>query len=131
MQLTVVRLPAFFLYLFCVEFYPVLYLTTVTARAGLFITPEMAHIHKVLAGIIDLAKVSNLVLSLLTNAVATSIIAIRSWCVRVIFKFDLMLTCTLMTRTLVIKEISQDFDKLECRWPSYTGMQSIGFPGRV
>ena len=99
-------------------------------RAGLFITPERAHIHKVLAGIIDLAKVSNLVLSLLTNAVATSIIAARSWCVRVIFKLELMLTCTL-THTCVLKEISQDFDKLQCCWPSYTGMQSIGFPGRV
>jgi hypothetical protein len=53
-------------------------------RAGLLITPEGAHIHRVLALVIDFAQVSNLVLSLLTNVIATSIIATKSWCVRVI-----------------------------------------------
>jgi len=79
LQLTAVRLFAFFLHLFCFELLPVAYLTTVVVRAGLLITPEGADIHKVLARIIDIAQVSNLVLSLLTNIIATSIIATKSW----------------------------------------------------
>ncbi len=74
--------------------FPVVYLTTVVVRAGLLTTPEGTHTHEILALIIDIAQVSSLVLSLLTNVIATSIIAIKSWCVRVIFyyKLDLMLT---------------------------------------
>jgi hypothetical protein len=91
LQLTAVRLFAFFLHLFCFELLPVAYLTTVVVRAGLLITPEGADIHKVLARIIDIAQVSNLVLSLLTNIIATSIIATKSWCVHVIFTISWIL----------------------------------------
>ncbi|KAI0276617.1 hypothetical protein BGY98DRAFT_693311 [Russula aff. rugulosa BPL654] len=55
------------------------YLTAVVARAGLFMTQEGTHIHILLARVIDIAQVSNLGLSLLTNVVATSIIAAKSW----------------------------------------------------
>ncbi|KAI0263148.1 hypothetical protein BGY98DRAFT_695802 [Russula aff. rugulosa BPL654] len=55
------------------------YLTTVVARAGLLITPEGAHTHIVLSSVLGIAQVSNLVLSLLTNVIATSIIATKSW----------------------------------------------------
>jgi hypothetical protein len=68
--------------------------TTVVVRAGLLITPKGAQSHQNLARIIDVAQVSNLVLSLLTNVLATSIIAVKSWYVRDIL--DLTLTCTLM-----------------------------------
>jgi len=67
------------------------YLTMVVARAGLLITIEGNHVHKVLARTIDIAQVSDLVLSLLTNDIATSITAIKSWCVHVIFKLDWIL----------------------------------------
>jgi hypothetical protein len=94
------RTPAFFLSPFvpALNFLIVAYLTTVAARAGLLITPEKAHIHIVLARVIDIAQVSNLALSFLTNVTATSIIATKSWCVRVVFKLDLMLTCALRLR---------------------------------
>jgi len=57
------------------------YLTTVVVKVGLFITstPEMVQIHNVLIRITVIAQMSNLVLSLLTNAIATSIIAAESW----------------------------------------------------
>ncbi|KAF8502186.1 hypothetical protein F5888DRAFT_1176221 [Russula emetica] len=55
------------------------YLTTVVVRAGLFITSEGAQIHTVFSRVIDIAQVSNLALSLLTNVIATSIIAAKSW----------------------------------------------------
>jgi hypothetical protein len=70
--------------MFCFEPFSVAYLTTVVARAGLLITQE-AQINKDLSLVIDIAQVSNLVLSLLTNVIATSIIATKSWCVHVIF----------------------------------------------
>ena len=63
------------------NFPTVAYLTAVVARAGLFMTQEGTHIHILLARVIDIAQVSNLGLSLLTNVVATSIIAAKSWCV--------------------------------------------------
>lgn len=92
----------------------------------MLITSVEAHVHIVLARVIDIAQVSNLTLSLLTNVIATSIIAAKSWCVRVrvAFALDLMLTCA-------IKEISQVYDELWCRWPCYNGKQSIGLSDRV
>jgi hypothetical protein len=56
--------------------------TVVAARVGLLITPEGAQSHQDLARIIDVAQVGNLALSLLTNVLATSIIAVKSWYVR-------------------------------------------------
>ncbi|KAH9992592.1 hypothetical protein BJV77DRAFT_962219 [Russula vinacea] len=58
------------------------YVITVAARAGLLITPEGAQSHHDLARIIDIAQVGNLALSLLTNALATSIIAVKCWIYR-------------------------------------------------
>lgn len=87
------------LHLFCFEISPVVYVITVAARAGLLITPEGAWSHHDLAHIIDVAQVANLVLSLLTNALATSIIAVKSWYVRSIL--DVVLTCTSMTHARV------------------------------
>lgn len=80
------------LHLFCFEPFSVVYVITVAARAGLLITPEGAQSHHDLARIIDIAQVGNLALSLLTNALATSIIAVKCWYVRGIL--DLLLTCT-------------------------------------
>ena len=84
------RTPTFYLspspstlpHLSCFEPFLVVYVATVVARAGLLITPEGAQSHKDLARIIDITQMSNLVLSLLTNVFATSIIATKSWCVR-------------------------------------------------
>ncbi|KAF8482914.1 hypothetical protein DFH94DRAFT_627208 [Russula ochroleuca] len=58
------------------------YVTVVAARVGLLITPEGAQSHQDLARIIDVAQVGNLALSLLTNVLATSIIAVKSWMYR-------------------------------------------------
>lgn len=55
------------------------YLTIIVVTAGLFMTPEGAHIHKLLRLIFSIAQVCNLVLSLLTNVISTSIIATTSW----------------------------------------------------
>jgi hypothetical protein len=99
LQLTAVRLLSFFLRLFCFELFPVVYLTSVVVMTWLLVNPEGAQTYRVLVLIINITQVSNLVLSLLTNAIATSIIATKTWCVRVIFKLDHTLTCTLMTHT--------------------------------
>jgi hypothetical protein len=99
LHLTAVRLLSFFLRLFCFELFPVAYLTSVVAMTWLLVTPEGAQTHKVLVLIIDITEVGNLVLSLLINVIATSTMATKTWCVRVIFKLDHMLTCTLVAHT--------------------------------
>ena len=87
--------PAFVFYPSCSDltFSPVVYLITVAVRAGLLATPKGTRVHKELALIINIAQVSNLVLSLLTNVIATSIIASKSWCVRVIFRIGYYVDC--------------------------------------
>ncbi|KAI0254091.1 hypothetical protein BJV78DRAFT_1371651 [Lactifluus subvellereus] len=55
------------------------YATTVGVRGALFIVPGGLKAHRILARIIDIAQVSNLGLSLLTNVLATSIIAYKAW----------------------------------------------------
>jgi len=55
------------------------YATTVGVRAALFIVPGGLKAHRILARIIDVAQVGNLGLSLLTNVLATSIIALKAW----------------------------------------------------
>ncbi|KAH9998433.1 hypothetical protein BJV74DRAFT_904642 [Russula compacta] len=57
----------------------IVYVITIAVRAGLLATPEGAKIHQDLARAIDVAQVSNLGLSLLTNVLATSIIATKAW----------------------------------------------------
>jgi hypothetical protein len=68
---------------------------TVVARAGLLLTPEGVLIHRDLARIIDVSQVATLTLSLLTNVLATSIIAAKAWYVRAHGAFwkDLLTMC--------------------------------------
>jgi len=78
------RLYAVHLYLFCSisPYLPsllVVYVATVVVRAGLFITPEHTQIHRSLARVIDITQVADLAFSLLTNVIATSIIAVKTW----------------------------------------------------
>jgi hypothetical protein len=101
------RTPTFYLspslstlpHLSCFELFLVVYVTTVVARAGLLITPEGAQSHKDLAHIIDITQVGNLVLSLLTNVFATSIIATKSWYVRGILQVGSMFYTLIDTPT--------------------------------
>jgi hypothetical protein len=81
---------------------------TVAVRAGLLITPGGVHIHRDLARTIDVAQVINMVLSLLTNIFATSIIALKAWCVRIDdVPGTFLLTAPLSTIRSFIKEISR------------------------
>jgi hypothetical protein len=59
----------------------VIYVTTVVVRAALFAVPERFKDHRFLGHAIDVLQMSNLVLSLLTNVLATSIISFKAWCV--------------------------------------------------
>ena len=78
------------------------HVTAVVVRVVVWlITPECAQSHKDLARIVDVTQVSNLVLSFLTNVLATSIIAIKSWCILAI-----------LYPTCVLKGISQGLDNL-------------------
>ncbi|KAH9961215.1 hypothetical protein BC827DRAFT_1155347 [Russula dissimulans] len=63
----------------CLVINAFVYVVTVAVRAGLFITPEYTQIHRNLAHIIDVTQVADLSLSLLTNVLATSIMAVEAW----------------------------------------------------
>ncbi|KAI0266909.1 hypothetical protein BGY98DRAFT_1102405 [Russula aff. rugulosa BPL654] len=79
LQLTVVRLLSFFLHLSCFELSPSRLFDYGRGEGWLAHYSRGAHTHIVLSRVIDIAQVSNLVLSLLTNVIATSIIATKSW----------------------------------------------------
>jgi len=55
------------------------YVTVLVVRVGLLIDPGGGRLFQVFTNIINVAQVSNLALSLLTNVSATSIIAAKSW----------------------------------------------------
>jgi len=63
----------------CLAINAFVYVATVVVRAGLFLTPEDTQIHRNLAHVIDITQVADLTFSLLTNVLATSIIAVRTW----------------------------------------------------
>ena len=68
--------------------FPVVYVFTVVVRAGLLATPGGAKIHQDFSRAIDVAQVTNLLLSLLTNVLATSIIATKTWYVGGVLKLS-------------------------------------------
>jgi hypothetical protein len=82
-------------HLFYFEPFPVAYVTVLVVRVGLFIDLGGGRLFQVFTNIINVAQVSNLALSLLTNVSATSIIAVKSWYVRSIL--NITLSCILMT----------------------------------
>jgi len=55
------------------------YMAVVATRAGLLLTAEGTPIHRTLAHTIDVAQMTNLVLSLLTNILGTLIISNKAW----------------------------------------------------
>jgi len=63
----------------CLVINAFVYVATVVVRAALFITAEHTQIHRNLADVIDVTQVADLTLSLLTNILATSIIAVEAW----------------------------------------------------
>lgn len=88
------RLAPFYL-IYSTSNLPVAYVTVLVVRVGLFIDPGGGRLFQVFTNIINVAQVSNLALSLLTNVSATSIIAAKSWYVRSIL--NITLSCSLMT----------------------------------
>ena len=89
---------------------PVIYMLTVAVRASLLIAPGGVHIHRDFTRTIDIAQVTNMVLSLLTNIFATSIIALKAWCVRIDVLGTFLLTAPLSTTRSFIKAISRVAD---------------------
>jgi hypothetical protein len=119
-------------YLF--EYILVIYLITVTARAIEFISYNQTGYIR-LHLLIDIAQVAHVTLSLLINISATSIIALKAWCVR----FDGVFGKHIVDYALIddtmhayIQEIPQvaGGERDECPNP-FTGNQDIGSPGRV
>jgi hypothetical protein len=62
---------------------PAIYLTIIVLRTLALIAIEEAQSAGALSNTIDVAQVAHLALSLLINILATSIIALKAWCVRV------------------------------------------------
>jgi hypothetical protein len=133
---------SFYLTLLClimacpfVENIPVIYLLTVVARTILLMAQEGVQIHRIaLTHIVDITVVAHLVLSLLTNIVATSIIALKAWYVQHRRCRWKDVDCALIHETMhvCIKEIPQvAYAKRDWCPVLYTGDRDIGPPGRV
>jgi len=132
-----------FLILFCLtmahsslQHIPVIYLTSVVVRAIMYIPEMTARVSYILLiRMLDGTVLTHLVLSLSINIYATSIIALKAWCVH----FDRVTgthftNCALIDDTMraYIQEIPQVADGKWYRYPNpYTGNQDIGCPGGV
>jgi hypothetical protein len=66
------------------EHFPVIYLMAVAVRAALLIPENDVWMHNaLLTRMMDVTQVAHQAFSLLTNMLATSIIALKAWCVYV------------------------------------------------
>jgi len=64
------------------EHFPVIYLMAVAVRAALLMPEDNVRMHNaLLTRMVDVTQVAHQAFSLLTNMLATSIIALKAWCV--------------------------------------------------
>jgi hypothetical protein len=69
----------------------VIYLMTIAARAIQLLLnskPEVHQIYLILSNVIDITQVAHLIFSVLINIFATSIIALKAWCVHSMVSLD-------------------------------------------
>ena len=69
------------------EHFLVVYLITVALRVAIVISPDGPH-HILFVTMIDGTQLTHMTLSLLINISATSIIALKAWCVRIYGAFE-------------------------------------------
>jgi hypothetical protein len=118
------------------EHFPVIYLMTVAVRATMLIPLDEIRMRGELLNMITAnTQLAHLILSSLVNICATSIIARKTWCVRVGGVFALHFVDSALIGDIMrarIKEISQITDRKWDQYPKpYTGNPDIGSPGRV
>lgn len=106
----------------------------VAVRAALLTADERGRVsHIPFEAFIWVSVVTHLMLSLLTNTFATSIMALQAWCVRIDCSKDVLLIVpSLPTARTCMKEILQVSEEKWDRCPNpYTGGQDIGSRGRI
>jgi hypothetical protein len=113
----------------------VAYLITVTARVFEGISKDADSMYLILENIIYVPQVAHMMLSLLDNIFATSIIAHKAWCVHVYGILDKhFVDCASIgdTTCAYIQEIPQVTDEKRDRYSKpFLGNKDIGSPGRV
>jgi hypothetical protein len=117
------------------EHIPVIYLTTIVLRDFSIFhhwksTPSLIH----LLSLLNIAQIAHLAFSLATNVCATSIIALKAWCVHVnaVFQKNSFTSTWLTISRAYIQEVQQVVDgkRVGCPNPD-TGIQDIGSSDRV
>jgi hypothetical protein len=131
-----------FLTLFCltvacpyIQHIPGIYLTMVAATAIMLIQQTSAQSAVFITSVVNDTILAHFALSLLINIYATSLIALKAWCVcfnRITGKFSTYCPFVDDTMRTYIQEIPQVADGKWRRYPSpYTGNQDIDCRSRV
>jgi hypothetical protein len=132
-------LSSVFLTLFCLtmsrpplQHIPVMYLMGVAVAVIMIIQETRDQFSLVLNAVVAGTMYIHLALSLLINIYATSIIALKAWCVHVTKKHFINYALIDDTMHAYIQEIPQVADGKRYRYPNpKTGNQDIGCPGEV
>ena len=117
------------------EYIPAIYLMTITLRAVERFTEQRDQVHMLLKNMLDVTQVAYMTFSLLINIFATSIIALKAWCVRVgsvLGKVFVDFALIDYMTYACIQEVPQVTvgKRDRCQNP-HTGNRDIGSSGRV